>query len=292
MALAIISGSLGHHTGTPRKKKIKSIPYLAFSTFLCRSSMEKGKRRLTNDSRKRLKRYIGVGAVNPSIYRPMELTELGDNSNQFTVGFDLFAFPEAAQFVARESELAEMLRLLHGHKSRSAVVLHGLGGIGKTQLAIEYTTRHKEKYTAVFWLNANSDDSLKLSFRDIAQHVLEDQKGKPSTSTLASVDLDGNLDQVVMAVKTCLNLQRNTRWLVIYDNYDNPRTSGNLDRSAVDIRGFLPRADHGSIIITTRSAQVSQGHRIHVQKLANIREGLEILSNTSKRENIENGRLF
>ena len=219
----------------------------------------------------------------------MELTELGNDSDQFAVGFDLSAIPEAVQFVARENELAEMRLLLHGHKSRSAVVLHGLGGIGKTQLAIEYTTRHKEKYTAIFWLNANDEDSLRLSFRDIAQRVLEDQKGRPSTSTLASVKLDGNLDQVVTAVKTWLNLQRNTRWLMIYDNYDNPRT-GNLDRSAVDIRRFLPRADHGSIIITTRSAQVSQGHRIHVQKLRNIHEGLEILSNTSKRENIENGR--
>ena len=141
-------------------------------------------------------------------------------------------------------------------------------------------------------MNANDEDSLKSSFRDIAQHILEDQKGKPSSSTLASVDLDGNLDLVVTAVKTWLNLQRNTRWLMVYDNYDNPRTPGNLDRSAVDIRGFLPRADHGSIIITTRSAQVNQGHRIHIQKLGNIREGLEILSKTSKRENIENGRLF
>lgn len=182
-----------------------------------------------------------------------------------------------------------MRRLLHGHKSRSAVVLHGLGGIGKTQLAIEYTTRHKEKYTAIFWLNANEEDSLKLSFRNIAQCVLEDQKDRPFTSTLTSVDLDGNLDQVVTAVKTWLNLQKNTRWLMIYDNYDNPRT-GNLDHSGVDIRRFLPRADHGSIIITTRSAQVSQGHRIHVQKLRNIHEGLEILSNTSKRENVENGK--
>jgi hypothetical protein len=222
----------------------------------------------------------------------MELTQLGDDSNQFAVGFDLSAIPEAAQFVARENELAEMHRLLHGHKSRSAVVLHGLGGIGKTQLALEYITRHKEKYTAVFWLNANDEDSLKSGFRDIAQHVLEDQKGKPSARTLGSVDLNGNLDQVVTAVKTWLNLQRNTQWLIIYDNYDNPRTPGNFDRSAVDIRGFLPRADHGSIIITTRSAQVSQGYRIHVQKLPNIHEGLEILSNTSKRENIENGRLF
>ena len=219
----------------------------------------------------------------------MELTELGDDSDQFAVSVDLSVIPEAVKFVARENELAEMHRSLHGHKSRSAVVLYGLGGIGKTQLAIKYTTRHKEKYTAIFWLNVNDEDSLKLSFRNIAQCVLEDQKDRPSTSTLASVDLDGNLDQVVTAVKTWLNLQKNTRWLMIYDNYDNPRT-GNLDHSAVDIRRFLPRANHGSIIITTRSAQVSQGHRIHVQKLRNIHEGLEILSTTSKRENVENGR--
>jgi hypothetical protein len=291
MALAVMSGCVGHHTETPRKKKTKSILYLAFSTCLCRSSMGKGKRRLINDSRKRLERSIGVGALVTSTYRPIELTELGDDSDQFVVGIDLSAIPEAAQFVGRENELAEMRRLLHGHKSRSVVVLHGLGGIGKTQLAIEYTTRHKEKYTAVFWLNTNDEDSLKSSFRDIAQHILEEQKGMPSTSTLASVDLNGNPDQVVTVVKTWLGLQRNTRWLMIYDNYDNPRVPGNLDSLAVDIRKFLPRADHGSVIITTRSAQVSQGYRIHVQKLPNIYESLKILSNTSKRENIENGRL-
>jgi hypothetical protein len=220
----------------------------------------------------------------------MELTELGDGHDQFTIGFDLQAVPEAAQFVAREAELAEMRRQLHGHKSRSTVVLHGLGGIGKTQLAIEYSRRNKESYTAVFWLNANDDDSLKLSFRHIAQYILEDRKSNPCTNMLASLDLDENLDQVVAAVKTWLNLQENTRWLLIYDNYDNPRIPGNLDRSAVDIRAFLPRSDHGSVIITTRSAQVTQGHRIHVQKLPTISEGLAILSNMSKRENIENGR--
>ena len=183
-----------------------------------------------------------------------------------------------------------MRQWLQGYHSRAAVVLHGLGGIGKTQLAIEYATRHKEKYTAIFWLNANDEDSLKLSFRDIAQGVLWDQKDRPSQSKLASVDLNGNLDPVVDAVKAWLSLQRNTRWLMIYDNYDNPRTAGNLDRSGVDIRRFLPRADHGSVIITTRSAQVSQGHRIHVERLRNMQEGLDILSNTSKRGNIGNGK--
>jgi len=181
-----------------------------------------------------------------------------------------------------------MHRLLHGHTTRSAVILHGLGGIGKTQLAIKYCRRHKEKYTAIFWLNANDEDSLKLGFRDVAQQILQDH---PSASMLASVDLDGNLDQVVLAVKAWLDLRKNTRWLIIYDNYDNPRIPGIADSSAIDVRRYLPRSDHGSIIITTRSAQVS-GQRIHVQKLPSIEEGLEILSNTSRRKGIRNGIFF
>jgi len=178
-----------------------------------------------------------------------------------------------------------MYQTLYSRTSRSAVVLDGLGGIGKTQLVIEYTKRHKEKHTAIFWLNANDENSLRLSFRDIAQHVL---RHHPSTTMMASVNLDEDLDQVVSAVKAWLDLQKNTRWLMIYDNYDNPRTPSNPDGSAVDIRQFLPRSDHGSIIITTRSAQVSQGRRIHVQRLSSIQDGLKILSNTSKRKSIRN----
>jgi len=181
-----------------------------------------------------------------------------------------------------------MHELLYVHVDRTCVVLYGLGGIGKTQLAIEYIRRQKEKYTAIFWLNANDQDSLKLSFRNIAQQVL---KYYPSTSLLAGVDLD-DLDQVVYAVKAWLDLQGNKYWLMIYDNYDNPKTSGNLDRSAVDIRQFLPGSDQGSIIITTRSSRVSQGCRIHVQKLLDIKEGLEILSNMSGRKNIAEGISF
>jgi NB-ARC domain len=180
-----------------------------------------------------------------------------------------------------------MQRILHGHKNRSTVVLHGLGGIGKTQLALAYARRHEEKFTAIFWLNANDEDSLRLSFRAVAQQVL---KYHPSTTLLASVDLD-DLDQVVFAVKAWLDLQKNIRWLIIYDNYDNPRTPGNADSSAVDIRRFLPGSNQGSIIITTRSAQVSQGHRVHIQKLLDVQEGLEILSNTSGRKDIETGTL-
>ena len=183
-----------------------------------------------------------------------------------------------------------MHELLQGHSNRTCVVLYGLGGIGKTQLALEYMRRHKEKYTAVFWFNANDQDSLKLSFRDVAQQVL---KYYPSTSLLASVDLE-DLDQVVYAVKAWLDLQKNRHWLMIYDNYDNPKISGNIDPTAVDIRQFLPGSDHGSILITTRSSRVNQcqGNRVHVQKLLDVKEALDILSNMSGRKNIAEGISF
>ncbi|KAH9207082.1 hypothetical protein DL95DRAFT_450501 [Leptodontidium sp. 2 PMI_412] len=208
----------------------------------------------------------------------------GVDFEQFTVGLNLVSFPEATHFVAREKELSKMHELLQDHSSRSCVILHGLGGMGKTQLAITYARRHKEKYTAIFWLNANDEDSLKLSFRDVVQQVL---RYHPSTSVLSSVDQNKDLDQVVSAVKAWLEFPRNSNWLLIYDNFDNPKTSGSPDSSAVNIRQFLPRSDHGSVIITTRSSQVRQGERIHIQKLPDVREGLEIVSNVSGRKGIE-----
>lgn len=216
----------------------------------------------------------------------MKLTHVGVDYEQFAVGLNLASFPEAAQFVAREQELSKLHELLYGHSSRSAVVLHGLGGIGKTQLAMQYLRRHKEKYTAIFWLNANDEDSLRLGFRGIAQQVL---RYHPSTRALIDVDLEGDLARVVEAVKSWLDLPQNARWLMVYDNYDNPITSDNSDRSTVDVRRYLPGSDHGSIIITTRSASVTQGQRLQVQKLTAPEFGLKILSNMSRREGVADG---
>ena len=107
----------------------------------------------------------------------------GTDFKQFTIGPDLSTILEAPQFVARERELAEMHRLLYGRITHLAVVFHGLGGVGKTQLAIEFA-RKQGKSTAVFWLHAKDDGSLKLSFRDVAQQILSDH---PLASMFASV---------------------------------------------------------------------------------------------------------
>jgi hypothetical protein len=98
-----------------------------------------------------------------------------------------------------------------------------------------------------------------------------------------------NLDEVIDAVKAWLSLPNNTRWLMIYDNYDNPKLPGNMDPAALDIRKFLPESYQGSVIITTRSSQVRIGHTIQIRKLENVRDSLKILSNTSRREGLMNG---
>lgn len=191
--------------------------------------------------------------------------------------------------MVREEELAEIHRTLRGDGSRSTVVLHGLGGIGKTQLTIVYIKRHKNDYSAIFWLNIKVEASLKQSFVRVARQILREY---PSATGLNNVDMNENPDEVVDAVKAWLSLPNNTRWLLIYDNYDNPKVAGNIDPEAVDIRKFLPELYQGSIIITTRSSRVGIGRPIYIRKLGNVGDSLRILSNVSKREGLINGEDF
>jgi hypothetical protein len=78
---------------------------------------------------------------------------------------------------------------------------------------------------------------------------------------------------------------------MIYNNYNNPQINNNTNNSAVNIYRFLSRSNHSLIIIITRSAQVKQNQCFYIQKLLNIQESLEILSNISGRKNIQNNIL-
>ncbi|KAH6665614.1 kinesin light chain [Halenospora varia] len=207
----------------------------------------------------------------------------GIKREDFSVAFSLSNVSDVEHFVAREAELVEMHRTLSGDGSRRTVVLHGLGGIGKTQLSVAYTKRHKDSYSAIFWLNIKDEDSLKQSFTRIAKQILREH---PLASRLSNIDTNESLDEVVDAVKAWLSLPNNRRWLMIYDNYNNPKLPGNTDPGAVDIRKFLPESYQGSILITTRSSQVRFGHTIQIRKLGDVGDSLEILSNTSRRERL------
>jgi shikimate 5-dehydrogenase len=62
--------------------------------------------------------------------------------------------------VGRSDDLAAFYQELQHDSSRKTVVVHGLGGMGKTQLALVYAQRYKHEYSAVFWVNSKSKDTI------------------------------------------------------------------------------------------------------------------------------------
>ncbi|KAH7305357.1 kinesin light chain [Rhexocercosporidium sp. MPI-PUGE-AT-0058] len=207
----------------------------------------------------------------------------GIQREDFSVVFSLSNVSDVEHFVGREAELQEMYKALSGDGSRRTVVLHGLGGIGKTQLSAAYAKRHKDSYSAIFWLNIKDENSLKQSFAKMARQIAREH---PSALRLSSVDTNESLDEVIDDVKMWLSQPNNTRWLMVFDNYDNPKLRSNSDPTAMDIRNFSPESHQGSIIITTRLSAVRIGHSIHIRKLGDVRDSLEILSNVSRREGL------
>ncbi|KAL6825921.1 hypothetical protein J3E69DRAFT_335364 [Trichoderma sp. SZMC 28015] len=239
--------------------------------------------------------------------------ELEEETYIKPTAFDLQLYlpgiPQIAKFVARKEELKEMQEALQPtvrpHRRRS-VVLHGLGGIGKTQLALEYAQRHLEHYSTTIWLEARNETTINQSFTRLAERILEKEQVTYVQNALNSQDQS----IILKAVKRWLDEPANKSWLIIYDNYDyhdftnphsedeeylgisslntlsmNPSGQGKEVRSqSYDIRKYLPEADHGTIIITSRVSSKKLGRPIKISKLESLDDCLEILASTSGRK--------
>lgn len=155
--------------------------------------------------------------------------------------------------------------------SRKVLALGGMGGIGKTQLAITYARQHRTSYTSIFLLDATSELSLKTSLWKVAHRVLP-----PKTVT----ELDD--EQLCVHVSNWLSEDDNTRWLLIFDNYDDP--------DQYSVRKYFPTVAHGSVIVTTRLPDRVTGDKVRVRSLSKEDDGLRILASRSGRDNVESGR--
>ncbi len=74
------------------------------------------------------------------------------------------------------TEIEHNLLPMSAPNRRKTHILHGLGGIGKTQLALAYTRKHQETYSAILWLNGNSKDTL---LQSLAAFVKRMPTGRP-----------------------------------------------------------------------------------------------------------------
>lgn len=162
------------------------------------------------------------------------------------------------------------------HKQRKLFVLHGLGGIGKTQLSLAYARKHQHDYSAIFWLDGQSLENLKQSLARVAKQLPTSQ----ISELVRNYAQQGNdqLSKVVDEVLAWFDKKENTRWLLIYDNVDRENSAEIKDPEAYDIDEYLPTTDQGSIIITTRQSWLrSRGDGLKVTEMT-MNEGLEVLA--------------
>ncbi|KAG9890406.1 purine and uridine phosphorylase, partial [Aureobasidium melanogenum] len=107
-----------------------------------------------------------------------EVEKLGP-ANKHIVPFNLKGVPAIDHFVQRVSDMQRLEEYFFSQQThltrRKMFVVHGLGGIGKTQLCIEFVRRHHEKFSAVFWLNGSSEDALQRSFIDVVARLPADE---------------------------------------------------------------------------------------------------------------------
>ncbi|KAG9657517.1 hypothetical protein KCV03_g10180, partial [Aureobasidium melanogenum] len=168
--------------------------------------------------------------------------------------FSLKGVPAIDHFVQRVSDMQKLEEYFFPQQPdltrRKMFVVHGLGGIGKTQLCIEFVRRHHEKYSAVFWLDGSSEDALQQSFIDVVAKLPADEVQLGLVRAAEQASPDQRL--IVRGVLDWLSLASNQRWLLVIDNVDRDHTTKEKDPLAYDVEEYLPTADHGNMLITSR----------------------------------------
>ena len=147
------------------------------------------------------------------------------------------------------SQLNELETKLSAESHYWKVAIIGLGGVGKTQIALElaYRARDQNPNCSVFWVAATNIENVQQAYLDIGRQ-------------LQVPGLEEDKADVKKLVQDRLSQESAGQWLLILDNADDvdmwfEKTDGsNESRRLID---YLPRSSKGSIIITTRSRKVA-----------------------------------
>ncbi|KAJ5960512.1 Pfs NB-ARC and TPR domain protein [Penicillium vulpinum] len=128
----------------------------------------------------------------------------------------------APNFLGRQEELEQLWLSLQPPKPelqsskpelQKVAIVHGLGGMGKTQLVIRFARDHKRDFTAIFWLNGKDRATLMQSLSSILPRL-------PGQSQNTDAIKNEEAEQRSRTVLQWLALEGNSRWLIIFDNID------------------------------------------------------------------------
>ncbi|KAI0865611.1 hypothetical protein F4860DRAFT_258746 [Xylaria cubensis] len=170
-----------------------------------------------------------------------------DHHNQGnTSGHFMVPFGRNENFVGRENILEQLLKRIPPAANKDNcqhTAIEGLGGIGKTQIALEaaYRVRDKHPSCSVFWVPAVNLTSFENAYREIGQ-------------LLNCQGINNDKADVKLLVKDALSQENTSSWLLIIDNADDV----NMLFQDANPDDYLPFSWHGSILFTTRNNQITE----------------------------------
>ncbi|WP_371598828.1 tetratricopeptide repeat protein [Streptomyces sp. NBC_00564] len=138
-------------------------------------------------------------------------------------------------FVGREQELTDLRGMLAGGGSAAVVqsrvrAIHGLGGVGKSTLALHYADRYRSAYTLVWWITAESPEAIVTALAGLAMRLCPQWAGtsEPDERTAWAITW----------------LQAHPGWLLVFDNVEEP----------AHLRPYLGTLAGGHHLATSRKA--------------------------------------
>ncbi|GLA81333.1 hypothetical protein AtubIFM56815_004977 [Aspergillus tubingensis] len=173
-------------------------------------------------------------------WTPQAQESLLDTSNAYHF---VVPFSRNPRFLGRKYEIEHFWSLLSAPEGPRRLAITGLGGIGKTQIALElaYLMREHDAECSVFWIPSTSDEAIEQACIAIAQQ-LGIQYTKP--------------DEVKERLKEYL-CQASEEWVLIFDGADDTDMWMNGSGTTAPLKEFLPSSSHGRIIYTTRNRKLA-----------------------------------
>ncbi|TWT94435.1 tetratricopeptide repeat protein [Stieleria varia] len=114
--------------------------------------------------------------------------------------------------------------------------IHGLGGIGKTRVALEYAKRYSHEYTALLFITADSPANLQRNLANLCGALVLNLPEKDA------------IEQEVQVAAALRWLREHSGWFLIVDNVDTPDV-------AVEVESLLQKLDSGHVVVTSRLSQ-------------------------------------
>jgi len=157
-------------------------------------------------------------------------------------------------FTGREDILSELrAALTSGEPAAWKQAVTGMGGVGKTQIALEYIYRHKAEYQIIWWIRSEELATMASDYANLAGPL-----GLPEKDSIDQTE-------IVRAVKSWL--EHNSGWLLIFDNAQDTNEMGD----------YLPQAGGGNVIITSRNPSWSKIAKLLPAKVFDRKESIDFL---------------